>query len=162
MRRSMAALAMGLAVLLALPASAGASGTKCPLPIDVCLKQMAEKMRTTGWIGLEMEEKIEAAGGYRVKNVIPGSPAEKAGIQHGDLLWAIDAIRLAPDDPGAFERAKTGWRPGQNVKFTIQRGGVERHIVITLAPMPADIMARWIGMHMLEHVPPEPASASNR
>ncbi len=160
MKRRVAVLATVVAVALLVSGShPAAAGQKCPLPLDECLKQMAASARSTGWIGLELDD-LMPSGGYRVMDVIPGSPAAKAGIRIGDVLSAIDAIGMAGNDPGAFLRARAGWKPGQKVKFTILRGGVERHIVITLVPMPADVMAKWIGKHMLEHVPAEDDRAS--
>ena len=39
--------------------------------------------------------------------------------------------------------------------WTRQRDGADRTLAITLAPMPADILAAYIGKHMLEHASAE-------
>ena len=51
------------------------------------------------------------------------------------------------------------WKPGQSVTYTVKREGVDREITLTLAPMPADVMARWIGEHMKEHEAAERTAA---
>jgi S1-C subfamily serine protease len=91
--------------------------------------------------------------------VIPGSPAEKAGLQPGDVLYALNGVRIAQENYTALTKARKEWTPGQSVTYTIKREGVDREIALTLAPMPADVMARWIGEHMKEHEAAERAAA---
>ena len=59
---------------------------------------------------------------------------------------------------GPLAKVRKEWKPGQSVKYTIKREGVDREISLTLAPMPADIMARWIGEHIKEHETSEHSS----
>jgi hypothetical protein len=47
------------------------------------------------------------------------------------------------------------WAPGQEITYTIKRVGEDREVQLTLAPMPADVLAQWIGHHMLEHAQTE-------
>jgi len=57
----------------------------------------------------------------RVNEVIPGGPAEKAGVQGGDLITAIDGKStkgLATDDDAKLLRGKEG----TVVRITVQRG----------------------------------------
>lgn len=65
----------------------------------------------------------------RVNEVIPGGPAEKAGVQGGDLIIAIDGKStkgLGTDDDAKLLRGKEG----TVVRITVQRG---------TAPLPAPI-----------------------
>ena len=39
------------------------------------------------------------------------------------------------------------------------RDGADRELAITLAPMPADVLAAYIGQHMLDHAQMELASS---
>jgi hypothetical protein len=41
--------------------------------------------------------------------------------------------------------------PGKSVDYTIKRDGYDRQVTVTLAPMPADVLARYVGQHMLDH-----------
>jgi len=132
-------------------AVAGDDHKKCPMPAQECLARMSEILKTTGWVGIEYDDAIVADGGYKIYTVIDGSPAQKAGLQPGDILYALNGVRLAKENKAALAKARQGWKPGQSVTYTIKREGVDREISLTLAPMPADMMARWIGNHMKEH-----------
>lgn len=136
--------------LLATAWALAGESKKCNLSTQDCLDQMATKMKTYGWVGVELERDNES-GTLTVLKVVPGSPAEAAGIQHGDTLYALNGVRIIKDNEEALTKARKEWKPGQSVTYTIHRGGAERQVTLTLAPMPADVLARYIGEHMLEH-----------
>src|SRR5262245_14361461 len=148
-RNTWLARLVALAVVLA-PAFAG-EHSKCPETTQSCLDHMATKMKNSGWVGLELDMD-EASGGYKVTRVVPGSPAESAGIQPDDVLYALNGVRLTKENESALAKARKEWQPGQSVTYTIKRDGADREVMLTLAPMPADVLAKWIGQHMLEHV----------
>ena len=157
-RLVLAAIALGVAVAVA-PLSAGESGKKCTMPLQECIDRMSAALKTTGWVGIEYEESDASGGGYRVTKVVEGSPAQNAGLQPGDVLYALNGVRLSSENNAALAKVRKEWKPGQSVTYTIQREGVDRNITLTLAPMPADVMARWIGEHMKEHEAAERAAA---
>ena len=157
-RRLLVAIALGGA-LAAAPIIAGDSTKKCTMPLKQCLDRMSSSLKTTGWVGIEFDNEIITNGGYKVMKVIPGSPAEKAGLQPGDVLYALNGVRIADKNYAALAKARKEWTPGQSVTYTIKREGVDREIRLTLAPMPADVMARWIGEHMKEHEAAERAAS---
>jgi C-terminal processing protease CtpA/Prc len=138
---------------------AGESYHKCTMPLQQCIDRMSSSLKTTGWVGIEFDDTVVTNGGYKVVKVIEGSPAEKAGLQPGDVLYALNGVRIAQDKPAALAKARQEWKPGQSVTYTVKREGVDRDIRLTLAPMPADVMARWIGEHMKEHEAAERAAA---
>ena len=139
-----------LALALALPAWAGHSGEKCKYQTQECLDHMAEKMKSAGWVGVELDYD-EASGIPTVTKVVPGSPAEAAGIQPGDIFAALNGVKISKDNEEALKAARKEWKPGQSVTYTISRNGYDKKVDLTLAPMPADVMAAWIGNHMLAH-----------
>ncbi len=47
--------------------------------------------------------------------------------------------------------AKKAMSPGKQVTYTVQRAGADRKITATLAAVPQDVLAQWIGNHMMEH-----------
>ena len=145
--------AVFLIAFASFPAGGGESESgkqKCTYPVEECLAYMAKRMRTSGFIGVELDVD-EKTGTYTVQGIIAGSPAEEAGIQPGDVLYALNGVRIIKENQEALKKKHKSWIPGQSITYTIRRDGQDREITLKLAPMPADIMARWIGMHMLEH-----------
>jgi len=120
---------------------------------------MAERMKTNGWIGVEVE--TDRPSGYLVEKVIDASPAQTAGIQTGDVLAALNGVAIEPANQDKLKVARGEWKPGQTVTYTIERNGADRLVNVTLAPVPADVMARWIGEHMLEHAQIEMAKGTD-
>jgi S1-C subfamily serine protease len=145
-----------LIALVAATASAG-EGKQCSYDTQACLDKMAAKMQSSGWVGVELEG-IENAPGNLVAGVIEGSPAEAAGIASGDVLLAINSVELVDEN---MEKLGEIWKasaPGQKVVWTIQRDGAERQVNLVLGRMPADVLARYVGKHMLEHAQVELAA----
>ena len=138
-------LALAVAVLSSVPVYAGGAH-KGACKGDVGAE--AAKMASHGWLGIEKEQ--NASGAYVVKAVVPGSPAEKAGFQKGDVLVAMNGIRLADDNMEALKAAKKDLAVGKQVAYTVQRGGAERTLQATLAPVPREVLAKWVGEHVLD------------
>ncbi|HYV85686.1 MAG TPA: PDZ domain-containing protein [Patescibacteria group bacterium] len=130
-------------------AHAGYHG-KCTMNTQDCLDHMAAKMKNSGWVGIEMDQD-ETTGALTILKVVPGSPAESAGLQPGDLLFALNGVEINDKNEEALSKARKDWKPGQTVNYTVKRGGGSKDISLTLAPMPADVLARFVGEHMLEH-----------
>jgi aminopeptidase N len=66
--------------------------------------------------------------GVRVSGVIPGSPAEKAGLEAGDVL--VEFAGVAVDDLRSFSDILKGLSPGEEVDVVFLRDG-ERHTATT-------------------------------
>lgn len=147
----LAAMTIALAASMA-PAAAGESGHKCTYPIQECLDHMSARLKSSGWVGIEFDDSCVP---YKIMRVVPGSPAENAGLMAGDFLYALNGVPLGKENEAALAKARKEWKPGQSVTYTIRREGVDREITLTLAPMPADVMAKWIGDHMMQHVASE-------
>ncbi len=128
---------------------AGGPGKKCTMDTQTCLDQMTRQMKSTGWIGIEYDN--SSGGPLTVTKVVPGSPAEQAGLEAGDVLTAANGLPISASNAEALQQAKAAWTPGKTVALTVRRGTAERVVSVKLAPMPADVLARYIGEHMLEH-----------
>ena len=152
----LASLAAAILVA-AIPAHAG-DGGKCTYGTQECLDYMATKMQDSGWVGVELDMNEETHG-MTVTKVVEGSPAEESGIQPGDALVAINGIELNDENEKKIQADRKNWTPGTSVTWTMQRDGADRDLAITLAPMPADILARYVGQHMLDHAQMELATA---
>jgi C-terminal processing protease CtpA/Prc len=130
---------------------------KCSYGTQDCLDHMAAKMKSSGWVGIELEK--DDSGVMTVQRVVPGSPAEQAGFQAGDVLFALNGIEISDKNESALKAAKKDWKPGQNVNYTLKRDGRQVNANLTLGVMPADVLAKFIGEHMLEHASAEVVAA---
>jgi C-terminal processing protease CtpA/Prc len=160
MLRRAIVITIAIMALFTVVVLAGHEGKKCAYSTQECLDHMAAKMKNMGFVGVELD-KDEATGALKVLRVIPDSPAEAAGIQAGDVLFALNGVRISEDNEKALQKVKKEWAPGQSVTYTIKRDGADREVTLTLAPMTADVMAKWIGSHMLEHASTEIAEKKN-
>ena len=151
MHRHFWLILVAIVILAVVPAFAGHGGDhgKCKYSTQDCLDHMANKMKNSGWVGVELE--TENPDGYEVTKVVPDSPAEAAGILAGDVLVALNGVSLSKDNDEELMKARKEWKPGQTVTYTIKRNGTERQVTLTLGTWPADALAKMIGMHMLEH-----------
>jgi S1-C subfamily serine protease len=120
---------------------------------------MVSSLKKRGWVGLELDQD-EETGRLTVKKIVPGSPAEAAGFQPGDVLAALNGLRL-DDEANATElkKAREAMLPGVKVEYTVRRSGKDVRVSVTLGSLPSDVLAQWVGMHMLEHVTPSAESS---
>jgi predicted metalloprotease with PDZ domain len=123
---------------------------RCPGKLEECLEYLANKMKSSGWVGVELEID-EKKGTYTVLKVLEASPAEAAGIQAGDRLVTVNGRQIAEFSKKMLSGKCDSWVPGKSVTYTIKRGDVDRTIRLILAPMPAEVLARYIGEHIQMH-----------
>jgi putative serine protease PepD len=72
--------------------------------------------------------------GALVQSVVPGGPADKAGIRVGDLIKTIDGHPIkAPSDLSAAISTK---KPGEHVKIEVEHGGLTQSLDATLGTRP--------------------------
>lgn len=74
----------------------------------------------------------EATGGegLQIERVIPGSPAEKAGMMAGDQLLTVEGRRIAKAKDIHDAVVRKGW--ANDITFTILREGIKKDITVTL------------------------------
>jgi putative serine protease PepD len=71
------------------------------------------------WIGVSTSPAL--GGGAQVAEVVPNSPAEKAGIRAGDVIVGVDGERVRqPDDVAGAISSKN---PGEKVAVEVRRNG---------------------------------------
>jgi S1-C subfamily serine protease len=73
---------------------------------------------------------IEPEAGAFVVNVLPGSGAERAGLEPGDVIVAVDGTRV--ESAASLTEAIAGLDPGQEVAITVEREGEEQTFTATL------------------------------
>ena len=128
--------------LLFVAVPAFAAEPKCPLDLATCLAQY-EHMRVRPWLGVDVD--VDSAGRRLIVRVQPGSPAERAGLRAGDVLQSIEG--RTPQD---WFAGKAGWRTGESGEIDVERQGKEKKLELKYEAIPEEVLARIIGIHMLE------------
>jgi serine protease Do len=124
--------------------SGGFMGISFSIPMDEAIR-VSDQLRasgrvTRGRIGVQIDqvtkEVAESIGlgkpqGALIRGVEEGSPAEKAGIEAGDIITRFDgkAIDKASDLPRLVGNTK----PGSRVNVTVFRRGASKDLNITVA-----------------------------
>lgn len=139
------------ALLVLVGASAAlAGGQKCAEQhTQASYEEMAKKFASKGYLGIETEKAGD--GRYEVTKIAAGSPAEKAGFQKGDVLVALNGARFGDANQEAVKKAKSALAPGKSATYTVARNGAEKQLTATLSEVPREILAQWIGEHVLDH-----------
>ncbi len=84
-----------------------------------------------GYLGIRMglEQNLQ------IGSVVPNTPAEKAGLQSGDVLVKVGT--LTPDNFDQVVAHVKAFRPGSELKVDVRRGGAMRTVTIRLMARPA-------------------------
>jgi membrane-associated protease RseP (regulator of RpoE activity) len=85
------------------------------------------------WLGVDTID-LPTASGVTVVDVVPGSPADAAGLQPGDVITQIGG--QAVQTPSDLQSSLAGMRAGQRVEIQYQRGPTSATTQATLAPRP--------------------------
>ena len=126
-----------------------ASHKTCSATKEECMKHMAEA-KNNGWLGIMYDRTDD--GVSVVKEVVKGSPAEKAGFRSGDILYALNGIEM---NEANAERVKVAWKalkPGSTAYYTVKRAGSATDLTATLGAMRQEIYDAMVAEHMKEHV----------
>jgi serine protease Do len=129
--------------------SGGSVGLSFSIPIDVAI-DISNQLKaggkvTRGWLGVAIQELTkELAESFGMKNtngaliagVEKNSPADKGGLQAGDVITKFDSkfITSSSDLP----RAVAGTKPGKIVPVELLRKGTAKNLNIGVGEMPAD------------------------
>lgn len=84
------------------------------------------------WLGIDLYN--SPFGGPIVVSVAPGSPAQAAGLQPGDVISQVDGHPVAT--ASTFASAIAGKHAGDQVALQLQRGPATYVAHVTLAPRP--------------------------
>ena len=113
---------------------AGSIGVGFAIPIDQ-VKITADQILRTGRarypvIGASVDTADTADTGAKILAVTSGSPAAKGGMRQGDVVTEVAGEKVA--DGIALIVAIRAHQPGDTIPFTVQRGGSQLSLRITL------------------------------
>jgi serine protease Do len=128
--------------------SGGSIGIGFAVPANLArpvVQQLIEFGRTKrGWLGVQIQsvtdEMVEALGlqqarGALVAKVVPGGPAQKAGIDSGDVITSFDGKTIASTN--ALTRSVAETPVGKSVNVDIIRKGKKQTVKATLGELEA-------------------------
>jgi serine protease Do len=129
--------------------SGGNQGIGFAIPINMARDVMDQLVKTgkvtRGYMGAFLQEltpelqrafKLPSLEGAVVTQVEPGTPAEKAGLQAGDVITSLNGQKVMDVNDLRLRVSRTP--PGEVVKLTVQRPEGPKEIAITLGTLPAD------------------------
>jgi len=131
----------------------GSMGLAFAIPIDVAVnvtKQIQEKGRVTrSRIGVQIQEVsretadafgLAKASGALVNSVEKGGPADKAGIEQGDIIVKVDGRNVSSS--AELPRIITAVKPGTRIVLQVWHKGAIKDINVTVAELKEDEGAR--------------------
>ncbi|MDT9001283.1 Do family serine endopeptidase [Paucibacter sp. APW11] len=129
--------------------SGGFMGISFAIPIDEAMR-VADQLRGGGrvvrgrigvGIGDLSKEVAEALGlekaqGVVVRSVEPGSPAEKGGVEAGDIIIKLDGRQLS--NANDLRRSVAANKPGSKSVLQVFRRGAYKELTLVIGEMPAE------------------------
>ena len=124
-------------------ASQGDQGLNFAIPINTA-KAAAQTLMSKGngavvstkpYLGVSVDS-INTSKGASVSQVQPGTPAEKAGLQAGDVITAVNGTTL--NGSTTLGMVLGTLKPGDTVTLTVDRNGQTQTLTATLAEYPAN------------------------
>ncbi|MBX6375747.1 MAG: trypsin-like peptidase domain-containing protein, partial [Acetobacteraceae bacterium] len=87
-----------------------------------------------GWRGGQSAAGAARGGGVEVVEVLPGSPAERAGLRPGDMVVSLEGERVTSGRD--LIRRVAALPPGQTVRLEVDRDGRTRQIEVRIGRRP--------------------------
>ena len=135
---------------------AGGSGIGFAIPSNMARKiytELSTRGRVSrGWLGVSIQpltsDLANSFGakdtkGVLVSDVVPDSPAGKAGLKAGDILLEFEGKRT--EVPSDLQRAVGLATPGQDSKVKVWRDGSERTLAVRIGEAPDEREAQQRG-----------------
>jgi serine protease Do len=133
--------------------SGGSMGISFAIPMDEAVR-VSDQLRTSGRvrrgrIGVQIDQVskevaetigLDRARGALVRAVEPGAPADKAGVEAGDIILKFDGrvVEKASDLPRMVGASK----PGSKATLTVFRRGANKDMQVTVAEIEPDKTAK--------------------
>ncbi|WP_027960851.1 S1C family serine protease [Halomonas halodenitrificans] len=128
--------------------SGGSQGVGFAIPANLArniLEELVTQGRVIrGWLGVEAQELnpelaasfgLQALRGVIIAGVVPGGPADQAGLRPGDVLLSIDGRQILDARETMSDIAAV--EPGDSLPLTVVRGGKELELVVEVGERPS-------------------------
>ncbi len=89
-----------------------------------------------GWLGVELALRMPDEPGVLVRGVVPGSPAERAGVHTGDVITSVDGTTVGR--PSELVAEVSSRHPGARVALSLLRGGDPHLLAAELESLPSE------------------------
>jgi len=96
------------------------------------LRDLEQRRSGPAWMG------IHAAPGVHVQEVVPGGPAERAGLKDGDLITGVDGVSTIEGAGLMGVLREKG--PGELIVLDVLRAGEDLVLKLELGEFPADLL----------------------
>ncbi|WGL64008.1 DegQ family serine endoprotease [Pseudomonas sp. CW003PS] len=129
--------------------SGGFMGLSFAIPMEVAM-QVADQLKadgkvTRGWLGVVIQEVnkdlaesfgLDRPAGALVAQVLEGGPADKGGLQVGDVILSLNGkpIIMSADLPHLVG----GLKPGEKAELNVVRDGSRRKLDVTIGTLPEE------------------------
>jgi putative serine protease PepD len=119
--------------------SGGSVGIGFAVPANTVREVLPELKRgaTPEHPYLGLSTTAASGGGAQVQQATAGGPAQRAGLETGDVVTRVDGD--AVQDPDDVAAAIDDNQPGDEIDITVRRGGDERTVTVTLGRRPAQV-----------------------
>ena len=127
--------------------SGGSMGIGFAIPVSTAKMVLDQIVKsgsvTRGWIGVEVQEitppvaesfNLGGTRGALIAGVLPGGPADKAGVKLGDVLVEVQGKPVA--DPATMLNLIAALEPGQPAKVRLKRKGQDVDATLTVGRRP--------------------------
>jgi serine protease Do len=130
--------------------SGGYQGIGFAVPTSMAKAVMASLIQKgkviRGWLGVTIQNltpelakqfDLKNENGVLIGDIVEGSPAEKAGLQRGDVIVEFAGKKI--EDPNQIRNMVANIEPGKNVEVTIIRNNQEMKKKITVTELPSEM-----------------------
>lgn len=136
--------------------SGGYMGLSFAIPIDLAMKVKDELLKhgkvRRGRLGITIQSvgpehaksfELAKAGGALITSLEKDGPADRAGLQIGDIILKFDGKDIASTDE--LVRAVTDAAPGSSAKLQVWRNGASKEMTVSLGEAKTERMAQKPG-----------------
>jgi len=129
--------------------SGGYQGIGFAIPSNMVKSIMASLIKEgkviRGWLGVTIQKvtpelakqfNLKEDAGALVGDIMENSPAEKAGLQRGDIILEYDGKKI--EEPNILRNMVANNLPGEEHTAVVMRDGKTKHVTITIGELPSD------------------------